>query len=75
MVALAYAQADERLLSGLRGGRVRTPVAGVRLARYRMWFDCRKAVEQLGMPQTPLEGAFSDAVDDFAARGVLTRAV
>ncbi len=75
VVALAYAHADERLLSGLRGGRVRAPVAGVRLARHRMWFDCRKAVEQLGMPQTPLAEAFRDAVDDFAARGVLARAV
>jgi dihydroflavonol-4-reductase len=75
VVALAYAHADERLLSGLRGGRVQAPVAGVRLARHRMWFDCRKAVEQLGMPQTPLEEAFRDAVDDFAAQGVLTRAV
>ena len=62
--AMAYAQVDERI-SGWRGRAVRAPVAGVRLARRRMWFDCSKAVRELGMPQSPLEEAFAEAVAYF----------
>jgi dihydroflavonol-4-reductase len=64
-VAMAYAQADERVLYRFRGGVVHAPIAGVRLARHRMWFDCRRAVDQLGLPQTPLNDAFADAVRFF----------
>lgn len=71
--ARAYAEVDERVLSRLRGGRVQAPIAGVRLARERMWFNCGRAVSELGLPQTALETAFDDAVADFAARGLLRR--
>ena len=68
-VAWAYAQADERFLYRLRGGVVRAPIAGVRLARHRMWFDCRRAVAELGLPQTPLNETFADAVSFFVEQG------
>ena len=68
-VALAYAHVDERVLRHLRGGVVHAPIAGVRLARHRMWFDCRRAVEELGLPQTALDEAFTDAVGFFVAEG------
>ena len=68
-VALAYAQADERFLYRLRGGVVHAPIAGVRLARHRMWFDCQRAVDELGLPQTPLADAFADAVRFFVKQG------
>lgn len=71
--ARAYAELDERVLSRLRGGDVRAPIAGVRLARERMWFDCGRAITELGMPQSPLAAAFEEAVADFAARGLLDR--
>lgn len=68
-VALAYAQADERFLYRLRGGVVHAPIAGVRLARHRMWFDCRRSVAELGLPQTPLNEAFANAVRFFVEQG------
>jgi dihydroflavonol-4-reductase len=33
--------------------------------------DCRRAIEELGMPQTPLRDAFAEAVAWFADRGYL----
>ncbi len=68
-VALAYAQADERFLYRFRGGIVHAPIAGVRLARHRMWFDCQRAVDELGLPQTPLTDAFAEAVRFFIEQG------
>ncbi len=64
-LALAAAYADEYALSRLRRGPVRAPVAGVRLARHRMWFDPSKAVRELGLPQSELEGAIAEAVGWF----------
>jgi dihydroflavonol-4-reductase len=68
-VALGYAYFDEWALSPLLRRTARAPVAGVRLSRRPMWFDCRKAVEELGMPQTPVEEAFASAVAWFRGEG------
>ncbi|MEE9139415.1 MAG: hopanoid-associated sugar epimerase [Alphaproteobacteria bacterium] len=38
------------------------PINGVKMARHRMFLDSRRAVEELGMPQTPLEQTVRDAV-------------
>ena len=43
----------------------RATVAGVRISRRRQWYDVSKAVEELGLPQTPLEEAFGEAVEWF----------
>lgn len=67
-VALAYAHLDERLISRLRGRPPRAPVAGVRLARHRLWFRPQKALRELGLPQSSLDRAFQDAVADFQSR-------
>ena len=70
-VALAYAQVDERVVSRVRGRPPRAPIAGVRLARHKMWFTCDKAVHELGLPQTDVEEAFQDAVDYFMSEGLV----
>jgi dihydroflavonol-4-reductase len=44
-------------------------LAGVQLARKRMFFDPSKAVRELGLPQTPAIEAFSKAVLWFRAHG------
>jgi dihydroflavonol-4-reductase len=44
-------------------------VAGVRMARYKMWFNPAKAIRELGLPQTPPEQAFADAITWFKANG------
>jgi dihydroflavonol-4-reductase len=47
----------------------RVPLTGVRMARKRMYFSADKAVQELGLPQTPVERALRDAVDWFVANG------
>lgn len=43
----------------------RIPLEGVRMAKYRMHYDCSKAVRELGLPQTPVEVALEKAVAWF----------
>jgi len=47
----------------------RAPLAGVRMARYKMFFNPAKAIRELGLPQTPPRQAFADAVAWFCAHG------
>lgn len=56
-------------ISSLTGKAPKAPLGGVRMARYKMFFDPSKAVRELGLPQTPPRQAFSDAVDWFRANG------
>jgi len=41
------------------------PLAGVRMAKYFMYFDASKAVKKLGLPQSPVEKALKEAVSWF----------
>ncbi len=41
----------------------------VRMSRHRMFFDAGKAVRELGLPQSPVEGALARAVAWFTQRG------
>lgn len=45
------------------------PYEGVKMASKRMFFDASKAVRELGLPQTPVEMALSDAIAWFKAHG------
>jgi dihydroflavonol-4-reductase len=47
--------------------------AGVSMAKSKMWFNPGKAVRELGLPQTPPEQAFADAVTWFRANGYVKR--
>jgi dihydroflavonol-4-reductase len=47
----------------------RVPLTGVRMARKPMYFSAEKAVRELGLPQTPVEQAFEDAVEWFVTNG------
>jgi len=51
----------------------KAPVAGVRMAKYKMWFNPAKAVRELGLPQTPLKQAFTEAVDWFRMNGYVKK--
>jgi dihydroflavonol-4-reductase len=57
----------------LTGGAPAVPLTAVRMAKKRMYFSAARAVRELGMPQTPVDQALSDAVDWFAAHGYVTR--
>lgn len=66
--ALAAAYVSEAL-AALTGNPPRAPLAGVRMARYKMWFNPAKAIRELGMPQTPPKHAFAEAIEWFRANG------
>ncbi len=71
-MALAVAHAGEAL-SFFTGRPPKAPLAGVRMAKYKMWFDPSKAIRELGLPQTPVKQALADAVEWFRANGYVTR--
>jgi len=68
-VAYAAALVDESI-SSLTGRPPKAPIAGVRMAKYKMFFNPAKAIRELGLPQTPPREALSDAVDWFRANGM-----
>jgi dihydroflavonol-4-reductase len=47
------------------------PLDAVRMARFNMFFSAEKAVQELGLPQTPVELAFEAALEWFSANGYL----
>jgi dihydroflavonol-4-reductase len=63
-VALAAAYFDEAL-SAVTRRPPKAPLAGVRMAKYKMFFNPAKAIVELGLPQTPPREAFADAVEWF----------
>lgn len=67
-VAWLAACVDETL-AGLTGRPPRAPLAGVRMARYKMFFNPAKAIRELGLPQTPPRQAFAEAIAWFRANG------
>lgn len=67
-VALAAAHVDE-VVSKFTGKPPKAPLAGVRMARYKMFFNPSKAIRELGLPQTPPHDALKDAVGWFRANG------
>ena len=56
-------------VSQINGQPPRIPLEGVRMAKYKMHYDCRKAVTELGLPQTPVEIALEKAVRWFRDHG------
>src|SRR5436190_7263481 len=67
-VALAAAYVDEGI-ARITGKPPKAPLAGVRMARYKMFFSPAKAIRELGLPQTPPRHALVDAIAWFCANG------
>jgi dihydroflavonol-4-reductase len=67
-VALMAAQVDE-MISKVTGKPPKAPLAGVRMAKYKMFFNPAKAIRELGLPQTPAKQALADAVEWFRCNG------
>jgi dihydroflavonol-4-reductase len=67
-VALAAAHVNEAI-SSLTGKPPKAPLAGVRMAKYKMFFNPAKAIEELSLPQTPPKQALSDAIEWFRQNG------
>ena len=71
-IPLAYAALGEYVLA--RAG-VRPDVAldGVRMAKQRMYYTSAKALRELGLPQSSVDGALADAVTWFHDHGYASR--
>ena len=46
------------------------PLAGVKMAKYFMYFDPSKAIRELGLPQNPVENALDQAVQWFRENSI-----
>ena len=68
-VALGAACTDEFVSGRVLRKSPRIQVAAVRAAAKRRYHDCAKAVRELGLPQSPVEGAFAKAVQWFRDNG------
>jgi len=71
-VALAAGRVNA-VLAALTGIPPKVPLAGVRMAKYKMFFNPAKAVRVLGLPQTPPKTALADAVEWFRANGYVKK--
>ena len=52
-------------VANVTGQPPRIPLEGVKMAKYKMHYDCSKAIRELGIPQTPPEIALGKAVQWF----------
>ncbi|BCA55783.1 putative dihydroflavonol-4-reductase [Nitrospira sp. KM1] len=66
ILPLAYAN---EWIAHLTGQPPRIPLEGVKMAKYKMHYDCSKAIRELGLPQTPPEVALGKAVRWFRSHG------
>ncbi len=71
-IPLLAAYVDEGI-SKLTGKPPKAPLAGVRMARYKMFFNPAKAIRELGLPQTPPRQALEDAVEWFRQHDYVRR--
>lgn len=55
--------------SRISGREPLIPLAGVRMAAHHMYFDSTRAVQELGLPQTPVLEALERAVEWFRMNG------
>lgn len=67
--ALAAAYVDEAISGSILRRHPGIPVAAVKAAREFRYFDCSRAVRELGMPQTPVEEGFKKAIRWFKENG------
>jgi dihydroflavonol-4-reductase len=58
--------------NNLTGKSPAVPLAGVKMAKYFMYFDSCKAVQKLGLPQNPTENALRRSVDWFKDNNYIT---
>lgn len=69
ITSLAYC--DQWVESGIMRRRPAIPVEGVKIARHPMYVSSQKAVDQLGLPQSPVETALEKAIRWFTDHGYM----
>jgi len=67
-VALCAAYLDEGI-SLVTRQPPKAPLAGVRMAKHKMFYSPAKAIRELGLPQTPPRKALADAAEWFRQNG------
>jgi dihydroflavonol-4-reductase len=70
---LCAAYINEAFSKWITNKHPRIPLAGVKMARKYMYFDCSKAVRELNMPQNSVEGALERAIRWFEENGYIRR--
>ncbi|HUK88906.1 MAG TPA: hopanoid-associated sugar epimerase [Blastocatellia bacterium] len=71
IVPLVVAWIDEGILAKF-GKRPDVSINSVKMSHKAMYYDSSKAVRELGMPQSPIEGALTKAVKWFRENGYVT---
>lgn len=72
-VALTAGVVSEFLADYVTHRQPKAPLTGVRLARYPMYFNSDKAVNELGLPQNSLHQALTDEIDWLRSQGLIMR--
>ncbi|HEX7125358.1 MAG TPA: hopanoid-associated sugar epimerase [Thermodesulfobacteriota bacterium] len=70
---LPAAWVSQMVADRITGRHPRIPLEGVRMAARSMYFSSARAVAELGLPQSPIEGAVARAVQWFESNGYLRR--
>jgi dihydroflavonol-4-reductase len=70
-IPLLIAWLDEKVLPVL-GKSPSIPLDGVKMSKQSMYYDSSKAVQELGLPQSPIRQALADAIDWFQTNGDIT---
>ncbi len=60
-------------LSKMTGKQPAIPLTGVRMAKNYMYFDSSKAIRELHLPQSPIEGAIEKAICWFERKGYIKK--
>ena len=68
-LVIALGHLDQLVEGRLLGREPTIPLEGVRVARKPMYVNCDKAVRELGLPQSPVEGALEKAIAWFRQYG------
>jgi dihydroflavonol-4-reductase len=68
-VAEGYARLENFWSINIAQREPDVPLESVKMSRHKMWFDASKAVQELGLPQSPIEGALVRAVKWFREHG------
>jgi dihydroflavonol-4-reductase len=68
---LFIAHIDEFISGNILKRPPKVPLAGVKTSRKFRHFDCSKAINELGLPQTPVEEAFIKATEWYKDNGYI----
>ncbi|MFN7947478.1 MAG: NAD-dependent epimerase/dehydratase family protein [Blastocatellia bacterium] len=69
LLPLTVAFVDEMILARWFGKTPQVSFYSVQMSRHAMYYDSTKAVRELGLPQSPIEGALEKAVQWFRENG------